>query len=144
MVNLSFRSSIFNTYLKIQKTYWYIEANNQLDLPNNWGIQLSGFYISPRVAGQFILDAKGAMNIGVQKKILDNKASIKLSASDILRTNFSGRSISYIAGATSTYRNDFDTRMVTLGFSYNFGSSSNNVRKINTGSSQSEQNRVKI
>lgn len=143
VVNLSFRSALFDTYLITQKTYWYLDVNNQFDLPNNWGIQLSGFYISPRVAGQFILDAKGAMNVGVQKKILDKKASIKISASDILRTNFSSGSISNIAGATSTYRNDFDTRMVTLGFSYNFGSSGNNVKNRNTGSSQSEQNRVK-
>jgi hypothetical protein len=143
VVNLSFNSISFDKNFVAQKTYWYIEANNQFELPHNWGIQVSGFYISPRVTGQFILDAKGALNAGVYKKILNNKVSIRLSASDILRTNISSGSISNIAGATSTYHNDFDTKMLSLSLSYNFGSSGNNPRKRNTGSSQSEQNRIK-
>jgi hypothetical protein len=142
-VNLNFESVLFDTYLNTNKTFYYIEGNNQFDLPNNWGIQLSGYYISSRVVGQFIHDGKGALNVGVQKKLLKNKASMKLSASDILRTTVSRGSISHITGATSTYHNDFDNRMVSLGFSYNFGKPANNVKKRNTGSSQSEQNRVK-
>ncbi len=142
-VNLGFKSVLYDTHLNAQKTYYYIEANNQFNLPNNWGIQLSGFYITRRISGQFNLDAKGVMNIGVQKRVLKNKVSIRLSASDILQTNFSSGSISNITGATSTYHNDFDNRMVSLGFSYNFGKSVNNVKKRNTGSSQSEQNRIK-
>jgi len=142
-VNTGFKSILYNTHLDAQKTYYYIEANNQFNLPNNWGIQLSGFYISRRISGQFNLDAKGSMNAGVQKKLWKNKASVRLSASDILRTNFSGGSISNITGATSTYHNDFDSRMISLGFSYNFGKLANTVKKRNTGSSQSEQNRIK-
>jgi hypothetical protein len=143
VVQLDFESVLFDNYLNAEGTYYYIEGNNQFDLANNWGIQLSGYWISARVIGQFMHEAKGALNIGVQKKILKNKASLKLSASDILHTTVSNGSISNITGATSTYRNDFDNRMVTVGVSYNFGKSANNARKRNTGSSQSEQNRVK-
>ena len=142
-VNLSFKSILFNNYLSTQKTYYYIETNNQFTLPKNWGIQLSGFYITRRISGQFNLDAKGAMNIGVQKRLVKNKVSIRLTASDILRTNFSSGSISNITGATSTYHNDFDSRMINLGFSYNFGKPVKSIRKRNTGSSQPEQNRIK-
>lgn len=142
-VNLHFKSPLFGTPINAQKTYYYIEANNQFTLPGNWGLQLSGYYISPRVVGQFIHDAKGALNAGVQKRILNNKASLKFSASDILRTNVANGRISNITGATSSFHNDFDNRMITFGFSYNFGKSANNVRRRNTGSSQSEQNRVK-
>ncbi len=143
VVHLNFESVLFDNYLNVQKTFYYIEGNNQFDLPNNWAIQLSGYYISSRVVGQWIHDAKGALNVGVQKRILKNKASLKLSGSDILRTTVSRGSISNITGATSTYHNDFDNRMVTFGVSYNFGNSANNAKKRNTGSSQSEQNRVK-
>lgn len=141
-VHLSFESVLFDTYLNAGKTYYYIESNNQFELPNDWGLQLSGYYISPRVIGQFIHNSKGALNVGVQKKIL-NKASLRLSASDILRSTVSRGSISNVTGATSTYHNDFDNRMVTLGFSYNFGKSANSAKKRNTGSSLTEQNRVK-
>lgn len=143
VVNLKFKGITFDKNFTAQKIYWYIEANNQFDLPNNWGIQIGGFYISPRVTGQFMLDAKGAINAGVQKKVLNNKVSIRLSAADILRTNISSGSISNIAGVRSVYHNDFDTKMLSLSLSYNFGSSGSNVRKRNVGSSQSEQNRVK-
>jgi hypothetical protein len=74
---------------------------------------------------------------------LNNKVIIRFSASDMLRTNISSGSISNISGANATYHNDFDTKMLSLSFTCNFGSSGSNLRKRNTGSSQSEQNRIK-
>jgi len=141
-VNLSFKSTLDGQRFTSGKTYFYIEGNNQIDLSNGWNLQFSGYFISSRIVGQFMLDPKGALNVGLQKKLLKNKATIRLSASDILRTTFSSGSISNIKRATSTYHNDFDNRMVTFGISYNFGAS-NNVKKRNVGSSQNEQGRVK-
>lgn len=143
VVNLKFNGQLNNGYLNSNSTYFYTEAGNQFDLSNGWAAELSGFYITGRTVSQFNLDPKGQLSAGIQKKILKNKASIKVGATDILRTNISSGNISNIAGATSTYHNDFDTRMLTVGFSYNFGKSGNNVKKRKTGSSQSEQNRVK-
>lgn len=142
-VNLRFTSSLFDQHFTAQKTYYYVESNNQFELPANWSLELSGYYISSRIVGQFNLDPRGSLNMAVQKRILKKKASLKLSASDILATTFSSGTISNIRGATSRYHNDFDNRMVSLGFSYNFGSSSNDERRRSRGSLQNEQNRVK-
>ncbi|RZM22283.1 MAG: hypothetical protein EOO88_29885, partial [Pedobacter sp.] len=80
---------------------------------------------------------------GIQKKLLENNASIKLAVSDIFRANISSGSIANVASASAKYRNDFDTKMVTLGFSYSFGSKAKQERKRGVIAAQSEQNRIK-
>jgi hypothetical protein len=143
VVNFVFKGQVYNSGLNKSSTYFYIEANNQFNLFHGWSAELSGFYIGSRTVGQFDLDAKSQVSAGLQKKVFHNNGSIRLSARDIFLANFSAGSISNIPGVTSTYKNVSDTRIVTLGFSYNFGNPGKNAKKRNTGSAQSEQNRVK-
>lgn len=143
LVNLKFSGQLSGGYLNTSSTYFYIESGQQFKLSDTWSAELNGFYISGRTVGQFKLDSKSQISAGLQKKVLQNKASLKLAVSDVFRTNISSGSISNVAGATAQYRNDFDTRMVTLGFSYNFGSKNKLEKKKTPGSAQSEQNRVK-
>ncbi len=142
VVNFVFKGQVHGSALDKSSTYFYLEAGNQFNLSHGWSAELSGFYIGPRTVGQFDLDAKSQLSAGLQKKVLKNKGSIKLSARDIFLANFSAGSISNVQGVRSTYKNVSDSRVVTLGFSYNFGKASN-AKKRNTGSAQAEQNRVK-
>jgi hypothetical protein len=143
VVNFVFKGQVYNSGLNKSSTYFYIEGNNQFNLSHGWSAELSGFYIGARTVGQFDLNAKSQVSAGLQKKVFHNNGAIRLSARDLFLTNFSAGSISNIPGVSSIYKNLSDSRVVTLGFSYNFGSSANNARKRNTGSAQSEQNRVK-
>jgi len=143
VVNFEFSGQVYNSALQKTSTYFYIETNNQFNLSHGWSAELSGFYIGSRTVGQFDLDAKSQVSAGLQKKVFHNNGSIRLSARDIFLANFSAGSISNIPGVASTYKNVSDSRIFTLGFSYNFGSPGNNAKKINIGSAQSEQNRVK-
>jgi hypothetical protein len=143
VVNFVFKGQVYNSRLDKSSTYFYIEANNQFNLSGGWSAELSGFYIGRRTVGQFDLDAKSQVSAGIQKKVFHNNGSVRLAARDIFLANYSAGSISNIPGVTSTYKNVSDSRIVTLGFSYNFGSPGKNVKKRNTGSAQSEQNRVK-
>lgn len=143
LVNLKFSGQVSGGYLHTSATYFYIESGHQFKLSDSWNADLNGFYISGRTVGQFELDSKSQVSAGIQKKLMQNKASVKLAVSDVFRKNISSGSISSIAGASAEYHNDFDTRMVTLGFSYNFGSKNKQEKKKNAGGAQSEQNRVK-
>jgi hypothetical protein len=143
VVNFQFKGQVYQSGLSKSSTYFYIEGNNQFDLGHDWSAELSGFYIGSRTVGQFDLAAKSQVSAGLQKKVFNNKGVLRLTARDIFLQNFSAGSISNIPGVTSTYKNVSDTRIVTLGFSYNFGSPAKNGKKRNTGSAQSEQNRVK-
>jgi hypothetical protein len=143
LVNLKFRGQLIGGYLSTSTTYFYIETGHQFKLSDTWSVDLNGFYISGRTVGQFALDSKSQLSASIQMKLPQNNAALKLAVSDVFRKNISSGSIFNVAGASAEYRNDFDTRMITLGFSYNFGRKNRQEKKRNLGSSQSEQNRVK-
>ena len=60
---------------------------------------------------------------------------------DILKTFSPSGRIDDIVGATATYHNTVDTQVATLSFTYSFGKLTNNQRKRDTGSADSEQSR---
>jgi len=140
--NNAFYGPLSTVYLNQSSTAFSGNANNQFTFSNGWGAELSGFYTSRRVNGQFINLPIGALNAGLQKKVLQNKGSIKLNVRDIFHTVASRGIINDIPNATSTFYNFNDTRVATLSFTYSFGKAVNNPKKRETGSSESEQNRA--
>ncbi|WP_448697779.1 outer membrane beta-barrel protein [Mucilaginibacter sp. AW1-3] len=131
-----------HTNIDLNDTHWYFSNNNQFSFSNGWSAEISSFYVSPARDGQFTPHSREQTNIGIQKKILNNKASVKLTARDIFRTNFSGGNITNIPNVVATYHNDNANRSVTLGFTYNFGSSKDNPKKRDTNSATDEAKRV--
>lgn len=143
VTNNAYKGLVDNNGLNVSGTFVYVQDGNQFDLGQGWSTELAGFFISKRPIGQFNLNALGLVNAGIQKKMLHNKAAIKLAARDIFNTNYSSGSITGIPGASAVYQNHSDSRVVTLGFSYNFGTQGKAPKKRDVGSAQSEQNRVK-
>jgi hypothetical protein len=123
-------------------TYYYLNWTNQFNLSNGWNAELSTFYITPSRDSQFTHRYREQTNVGIQKKVLKNKGAIKLSARDIFRSNFSAGTITNVPGAAVTYHNDNANRSVTLGLSYNFGSTKDNRKKRDTGAANTEAGRV--
>jgi hypothetical protein len=82
------------------------------------------------------------LNAALQKKILNNKGSIKLNVRDILHSFKPSGTITNIQDATATFHNFLDTRVATLAFTYSFGKSTNNPQKRETGGADSEQSRA--
>jgi len=140
--NNAFTGPLFTEYLNQSATSFGGNFNNQFNLSNGWNAELSGFYYSRRVNGQFINLPTGALNAGIQKKVLDNKGSIKFNIRDIFHTIASRGTINNIPDATSTFINFNDTRVATLTLTYSFGKTINSPKKRETGSSDSEQGRA--
>lgn len=138
----TYQGQLPGSFLNVKTTYLYLYDNNQFNLSHGWSAELSVFYLSPSVDAQFTHIVREQTNIGLQKKILKNKGSVKLGARDIFRGNFSGGYITNVPGVIATYHNDNANRSVTLGFTYNFGSN-NNTKKRDTGSADSEAGRVR-
>jgi hypothetical protein len=137
-------SGMLNGYnLNNTTTYLYLNDINQFTFSNGWSAELSLVYISPSRDVQFTHIPRKQVNAGIAKKILNNKATIKLSGRDIFRGNFSGGYIENIPNVIATYHNDNANRALTLGFTYNFGSTDKTVKKHNTSSADSEQGRVR-
>src|SRR5690606_23577658 len=131
-------SGILNT----NSTYMSIRPSSQFSFKNGWSAELSGFYNTKITDGQFEVAASGAVDAGVQKKLLSNKASIKLAARDIFRTIASKGIIHNIPNTDASFHNFMDTRVVTASFSYSFSKGEVSTRKRNTGGAADEMRRV--
>jgi DNA-directed RNA polymerase delta subunit len=94
-------------------------------------------------AGQVLANSIWNIDAGVQKKVMKNKGSIRLSARDIFHTFLQDGEYINIPNTTVAYRNYMDTQVITVNFTYNFGSMKNKQRKRDAGGAESEKDRVR-
>jgi hypothetical protein len=140
--NNTYQGDFYGSYLNQSQYTFAANGNNQFTFTRGWSAELSGFFETGGVYGQFVTNPKGMLNAAVQKKVLKNKGSIKLSMRDILRSFNPSGEITHIQDATATFHNTVDTQVVTLAFTYSFGKSLNVPQKRNTGGADSEQDRA--
>ncbi len=140
--NNTYQGVFYTGYLNQSKYTFSTNGNNQFTLSKTWSAELSGFFNTSGTYGQFVSIPTGMLNAAIQKKILNNKGSIKLNVRDIFHSFSPSGTITNIVGATATYHNFLDTQVATLAFTYSFGKSTNNPPKRDTGGADSEQNRA--
>lgn len=140
--NNAYQGAFYSGYLNQSKTTFSANGNNQFTLSKTWSAELSGFYNTSGAYGQFVSIPTGMLNAAIQKKVLNNKGSIKLNMRDIFKSFSPSGTITNIAGATATYHNFVDTQVATLTFTYSFGKLTNVPAKRNTGGAESEQGRA--
>ncbi len=140
--NNTYKGAFYTGYLNQSKVTFAGNGNNQFTISPTWSAELSGFFDSGGTYGQFVTLPKGMLNAALQKKILNNKGSLKLTMQDILHTFSPSGTITNIANATATFHNTVDTQVATLAFTYSFGNSNNTPRKRETGGADSEQSRA--
>lgn len=102
-------------------------------LPKGFKGEISGWYSGPGVwGGVFEYDSNWSLNLGLQKKFLNDQLNVRVSANDIFyQTGWSG--ISEFNGLVSTGRGNWDSRRVSLSLGYNFGNQKVKSRKRKTG-----------
>jgi hypothetical protein len=138
----TYQGEFYDGYLNQSQVTVSGNGSNQFTLSKTWSAELSGFFDTGGTYGQFVTKPKGMLNAAIQKKILNNKGSIKFSMRDILRSFSPSGTITNIVGATATFHNTLDTQVATLAFTYNFGKSINVPQKRETGGADSEQDRA--
>jgi len=141
--NNTYEGPFYDGYLHQSKNTFAANGNNQFTISKTWSAELSGFYDGGGTYGQFVTLPKGMLNAAIQKKILNNKASIKLNMRDIFHTFSPSGTITHIVDANATFHNFVDTRVATLAFTYSFGKLTNVPEKRDTGGADSEQGRAR-
>ncbi len=118
-----------------------IYSQQTFSLPDDWSLEVSGWYQSPSLwGGTFEMDAMYNIDVGVQKKIAGGMGNVKLSVSDIFwSTKFDG--VSTYGDLFLRARGNNDSRRVRLNFTYNFGNQKIKTRKRSTGLEE-EKNRI--
>lgn len=120
---------------------WAYGLMMQTSFPLFWDIksELLGIYSSKRLGGSTdILGANYQVNIGFQKKFLNDRAIVKLSMSDIFWSS-NWDSVNRFDGFESINYGYGETRLVRLNFTFKFGGNKNNYSK--ESKIESEMNR---
>ncbi len=127
--------------IDIKFTNYQASIANQFSFKKGWSAELSGFYRSKGSEGQIIIRQVVQLNAGVQKQVLKNKGTLKLSISDFTGPMLAKGYIEDVSTAKASFQQHRDSRVATLTFNYRFGKAYK-VEKRKTGGAGDEQNRV--
>ena len=117
----------------VQAWSYNIFQQSTIDLGNGFKGEVSGWFSGPGVwGGVFLYDPSWSLNLGLQKKFLQDKLNVKLSIQDIFfESGWSG--ISSFNGLVSTGSGNWDSRRGSISLSYNFGNQNIKARNRKTG-----------
>ena len=118
-------------------------SEQTIKLPKGFSVQLSGWYNSRAFWGTLRSAPQGAMDLGIQKKLFDGKGELRLRFGDILHTaGWSGENL-FTPGLKMTASGRWESRTVTMNFSYRFGSSEVKAARQRKTGLEDENKRVK-
>ncbi|MEY3422072.1 MAG: hypothetical protein RIR48_2375 [Bacteroidota bacterium] len=102
-------------------------------LGNKWKGEISGWYGGPGVwGGVFLYDPSYSLNLGLQRKFINDKMNVRLSVGDITyQSGWSG--VSRFNGQVGNGQGNWDSRRASLSISYDLGNSNVKSRRRNTG-----------
>jgi len=111
-------------------------------LPKDISLEVSGWFVTPSVwGGNMKTNSMGSMDVGIQKRILNNKGKLKIALTDVFKTNeWSGES--RFGNLCMDANAGWDSRRVKVNFSYMIGNEKVKSRNRKTGL-EDESKRVK-
>ncbi|QDK80596.1 TonB-dependent receptor [Spirosoma sp. KCTC 42546] len=98
-----------------------MDVFNQFKFEKGWAGELSSFYSGKNISGQTIANPRFRLAAAVQKKILQNKGSLRLTLEDIFHSWTPTDQTVSLKQAEAFHTNETDTRRIGLAFTYQFG-----------------------
>lgn len=138
-----FNGMLYGQELNVQATTLLVNVNNQFSFSHGWAGELSGFYRTKGIEGQVVVEPLGQGSAAISKKIMKDKASLKLAIRDFLYTN---RQRGYIdfQETDATFNQRRDSRQVAMTFTWNFGKPLKGMGAAKrSGGAGEEESRVK-
>ncbi len=133
-------TSDFAGATKFQRWSYRGNMTNSFTLPKDFGIELSGRYQSKQLWGNFYIYESYLVDLGVQKKVLNNKGTLKISVNDLFNTNRGGGYTKY-ANVDLNVMNHWDSRRLNISFNYRFGKDTFRTRANRSTASSEEESR---
>ena len=117
----------------LQAFTYSIFQQHTFNLPAGLKGEISGYFSGPGIwGGVFKYDSNWSLNLGLQRKFLQDKLNAKISVNDLFyQTGWDGCSV--FDGLESCGGGRWDSRRVSFSLSYNFGNQNVKSRKRNTG-----------
>jgi iron complex outermembrane recepter protein len=117
-------------------------AQNTFTLPLGLKLQVSGWYSSPYVwSGTYQSRSLGSLDLGLQRKFMQDRLSVRLSANDVLFTNPWRADMRY-GGLYIDGTGGWESRRIKLNVSYAFGSKQVKKARDRKTGLEEEQERI--
>jgi iron complex outermembrane recepter protein len=118
-------------------------SDNSYKLTKTTTAQLSGWFAGPGIwGGTFRSKAMGGFDIGFMKQLWNNKANIKLTLTDVMRTmKWAGNS--NFAGQVINVNGNWESRQLRVNFTYRFGSNQIKASSRRDKANEAETKRLK-
>jgi iron complex outermembrane recepter protein len=128
--------------LDAHATTYNFNMTNQFTLPKKFSLELSGWYQSGFIEGQLVGKPMGSVSFGIQKKMLKDKATLKLNVNDVFWTQKFRGSFAF-NDIDVQIVNRWESRTARMTFTYRFGNNKvASARQRQTGL-EDEKGRVK-
>ncbi len=134
-------SQLYGFQLKTNGTGFNGNINNQFKFSKQWSAELTGFYRSKMIRGQFNIGEVKQLSTGVSKQILKTKGSLKVFVNDIFNSG-NQRGVVNIQNTVAAFSQFRDNRNAGITFSYRFGKALK-IQQRKTGGAGDEQGRIK-
>ncbi|MFL5808661.1 MAG: outer membrane beta-barrel protein [Flavisolibacter sp.] len=117
-------------------------AQNTLKLSKVWTAELSGFYNAPTIyQGSFKAKSLWSVDAGFQRQLMQGKATLRASVSDVFHT-LKFRAVSNYSDQITKFQANWESRMFKLNFVYRFGSNQVKAARQRTGGAEDETKRT--
>jgi hypothetical protein len=137
-----FSGMLYGENINVEATTLLLNINNQFTFSKGWSGEISGFYRTKGVEGQVLIQPMGQASVAVARKLLKDKASLKLGVRDLFNTMKIKGSIDF-QQTEATFANSRDNRQVSLTFTYRFGKPLKGMSDSRRSGAGDEQSRVK-
>ena len=118
-----------------------VSIQNEINLPKDWNMELSGRYTSKMVYALFQIEPRYSVDAGVSKTVLNNLGKIRISITDIFKTQISNVGVMQDDIFLES-REIYDSRRVSVNFSYSFGNQKVKSAKRRSTAGSDESNRI--
>ena len=128
--------------LDARATTFNANMTNQFTLPKKFSLELSGWYQSGFIEGQLAGKPMGAFSFGIQKKMMKDKATLKLNVNDVFWTQkFKGNFV--FNDIDVQIVNRWESRVARVTFTYRFGNNKIKAARQRQTGLDDEKGRVK-
>lgn len=123
---------------------WNVYAEQTFNLPKGFVYEISGWFNSASIwGGSWLSKPQGSLDMGLQKKILQDKGTLKLSFTDLFFTAPWRSYSEAIPGLKITGRGAWESQQLKLNFNYRFGKSTIKAARNRKTGLEEEKGRIK-
>ncbi len=137
-----YKSENAGTQINLSAATLNVYAKTNIILPSDINFEVSGWYNSPSIwGGTFRMEGMWSVDAGVRKTFWDNKASVKISVSDIFKTN-NWKGVSNYGGIHLDGGGVHDSRQLRFSLTYQLGNQQVKGSRARATGLEEEKNRV--